>query len=227
MELLADLISKEELDITRISLAQVADQYLDYLENSRDINLSNLAEFLTVASKLILIKSKSLLPLLVLSKEEEEEIVDLEQQLMEYKKFKDASIKMGKLFNSSARSFSRESFLDREPVFSPPSDLEAGDLAESFSKILEEIPAVEKMEEEKVREVVSLKEKIDSLKKFLKTRIETSFSDLVKESKDKVEVIVSFLAMLEMVKRRIVVVEQAEIFNDIKLKVRNRENNNY
>ena len=91
-------------------------------------HLANLADFLTVASKLILIKSKSLLPLLVLSDEEEEEIVDLEKQLMEYKKFKDASLNLGKIMESDKYSVSRESFLNLEPVFSPPSDLEVVDL---------------------------------------------------------------------------------------------------
>lgn len=219
LELLAELISKEELDITRISLAQVADQYLEYLENNEDINLSNLAEFLTVASKLILIKSKLLLPLLVLSDEEEEEILDLEQQLMEYKKFKDASIKLGKILDSDSYSISRESFFELEPVFSPPADLDVQGIFETYEGILSEIPVIEDIEEERVKEVISLKERISSLRKFLKKKIETSFQELIGESKDKVEVIVSFLAMLEMVKRRVVIVEQEGIFNDIKLKV--------
>lgn len=219
LELLAELISKEELNITRISLAQVTDQYLEYLENNEDINLSNLAEFLTVASKLILIKSKSLLPLLVLSNEEEEEILDLEQQLMEYKKFKDASLKLGKIMESDEYSVSRESFLELEPVFSPPSDIGVQDLFITYEGILSEIPVVDDIEEERVREVVSLKEKIDNLRVFLKKKVETSFGELIRESKDKVEVIVSFLAMLEMVKQRIVVVEQEDMFYDIKLKV--------
>ncbi len=221
LELLAELISKEELNITIISLAQVTDQYLDYLEKSEDINLSNLAEFLTVASKLILIKSKSLLPLLVLSEEEEEEIVDLEKQLMEYKKFKDASLEIGKIMESKEYSVSRESFLNLEPVFSPPSDVGVNELFDIYEGILSEIPVIEDIEEERVREVVSLKDKIDNLRKFLKNKIETSFRELIGESKDKVEVIVSFLAMLEMAKQRIVVVEQKGMFNDIKLRVNN------
>jgi len=224
LELLADLIGKEELNITRISLAQVADQYLEYLEKNESINLANLADFLTVASKLILIKSKSLLPLLVLSDEEEEEILDLEQQLMEYKKFKDASLKLGKIMESDEYSISRESFLDLAPVFSPPSDLKVAELMSTYEEILSEIPVIEDIEEERVKEVVSLKEKIDNLRTFLKEKIETSFHELVGESKDKVEVIVSFLAMLEMAKQRIVVVEQEGMFNDIKLRVNKREN---
>lgn len=221
LELLVELISKEELNITRISLAQVADQYLEYLEKNENIDLSKLADFLTVASKLILIKSKSLLPLLVLSDEEEEEIMDLEQQIIEYKKFKDASLKIGKIMESGEYSVSRESFLELKPVFSPPADIKVADLLNTYEEILSEIPIVEDIEEERVREVISLKKKIDSLKIFLRERVETSFDELIKGSKDKVEVIVSFLAMLEMVKQRIVVVEQEEMFYDIKLKISN------
>lgn len=221
LALLVELISKEELNITRISLAQVTDQYLDHLENSQDIDLSNLAEFLTVASKLILIKSKSLLPLLILSDDEEEEIKDLEQQIIEYKKFKDASKDIEKILKSGLYSFSRESFLNFEPVFYPPSDVGAEDLKNIFEGILGEIPIMEDIKEERVREVISLKDKIDSLRKFLREKIETSFREIIKGSSDKVEVIVSFLAMLEMVKRRIVIVEQEEIFHDITLRVKN------
>lgn len=222
LELLAELIDGEKLNITRISLAQVTDQYLEYLEKNEDINLANLADFLTVASKLILIKSKSLLPLLVLDDDEEEEIVDLENQLIEYKKFKDASVKIGEILDSDKCSFSRESFLELDPVFSPPEDLSVDDLENAYGMILNEIPAVDDLREERVREVVSLKEKIDNLRIFLKKKIETSFHELVDGSQDKVEVVVSFLAMLEMAKRRIIAVEQEGIFEDIKLKVRQK-----
>ena len=75
------------------------------------------------------------------------------------------------------------------------------------------------MDEERVKDTVSLKQKIDSLRNFLKKKLETSFSELIEGSKDRVEVVVSFLAMLEMVKKRVVVVEQEEMFHDIRMKV--------
>ena len=219
LELLFELINKEELDVTRISLAQVTDQYLDYLEKDENIDLLNLADFLTVASRLILIKSKSLLPLLKLSDEEEEEIEDLEQQLIEYKKFKNASLEVGEILDNESYLFSRESFFEREVVFPPPNDIGVNDLRSTYEEILSEIPASEKMDEERVKDTVSLKQKIDSLRNFLKKKLETSFSELIEGSKDRVEVVVSFLAMLEMVKKRVVVVEQEEMFHDIRMKV--------
>ena len=88
----------------------------------------------------------------------------------------------------------------------------------SFVKILGEIPAFEKLEEEMVREVITLEEKINNLHEFIKGKIETSFAELVLNAEDTVDVIVSFLAMLEMVKQRLIHVDQQELFSEIKLK---------
>lgn len=218
MDLLLDLISKEKMDITNISLAQITDQYLDYLEKKEDINLVNLADFLTVAAKLILIKSKALLPLLDLSNEEEEEIFDLEKQLAEYRKFKIVAQQLETIYNDKRQSFSRDNFLEVEVRFSPPKGIGPSELASIYEDILGQIPVLEKLEEEKVARIISLKERIDSLKKMLTLKAEFNFSELIKKGEDKVEIIVSFLAVLEMVKRRIVIVEQDEMFYEIKLK---------
>lgn len=219
LDLLLELTSKEKLDITRMSLAQVADQYLDYIETKENISLESLADFLNVASKLILIKSKSLLPLLILTEEEEEEIEDLEHRLAEYKKFKEISEKILEMFESPERSFSRESFFGIDSFFNPPEGIGVDDIENAYLNLKEDVPVVDQIEEESMREVISLEEKITSLHAAIKNRAETSFSKLIKNSTDKVEVVVSFLAMLEMVKQRIISVEQSGVFDDIKLKM--------
>jgi segregation and condensation protein A len=219
LDLLLELISKEKMDITSISLAQIADHYLCYLEDKKDINLLNLADFLTVAAKLILIKSKALLPILNLNNDEEEEIFDLEKQLVEYRKFKIASLDVERIFNSCWQSFSRDNFLEIKPQFSPPQGVGNKELALVFKDILSQIPILEKLEEERIVRIISLKERIDNLKELLCQRVEISFSEIVKNGNNKkVEIIVSFLAILEMVKRRIVIAEQGEMFYEIKLK---------
>lgn len=218
MELLLALIEEQKLDVTRVSLAKVADQYLKYVECQENITLENLAEFLSIASRLILIKSKALLPTLALSDEEEKEIKDLEYQLAEYKKFKDVSRQISALFHSPKSSFSRESFLGITPFFYPPPGVSAFSLKESFLKVLKEIPLVEKLEEEIVREIVTLEEKISHLQKVLRERIEVSFAEVASGARDKIEVIVSFLAMLELVKQKIINVEQSGMFKEIKMK---------
>lgn len=221
MELLLELIEKEEMKITELSLARVTDQYLDHIRNSENINLANLADFLSVAARLILIKSRALVPTFNISPEEEEEIKDLAHQLAEFKRFKEAAIIIGKLASFKKISYAKEGFLGIGSVFCPPSKVNAYDMKKAFSSVLAQIPVMEKLQEEIVAEVITLEEKITVLENSLRLRIESSFSDLVGNSSDKIDIIVSFLAVLEMVKQRIVDVEQGELFQDIKLKIKN------
>jgi len=220
MDLLLELIKKEKLSITELSLAHVTDQYLEYIKSNEEIQLGNLAEFLSVAAKLILIKSQTLLPLLEFTEEEEEEIKDLAKQLEEYKKFKEASIVLGKIAEGGKISYSRNGFVGVQALFYPPEDINVYDFRKYFQFVLQEIPIIEKLEEEIVREVVTLEEKIDDLQNTLRQRVETSFSELTASATDKIDVILSFLAMLEMVKQRIIDVEQGELFEEIKLSIK-------
>ena len=220
LELLLELIEKEKLSITELNLACVADQYLEYIRDNQNIHLENLADFLSVAAKLILIKSRALLPILKFSDEEEEEIEDLAQQLLEYKKFKEISAKIGKLAVAGRVCFSKAPYQGIRSVFYPPEDLNAFDLKKHFQKVLAEIPLASVLQEEIVGEIVTLEERISDLEIALRNKLETCFSELVAQAKDKIDVIVSFLAMLEMVKQRIIHVEQKELFQDIKLSMR-------
>lgn len=219
LELLLSLIEEEKLNITELSLARVADQYLEYIKDNKNIQLDNLAEFLSVASKLILVKSRALLPMLEFTQEEEEEIKDLTLQLAEYKKFKEASLVLGKIAEAGKICYSRDGFSGIKSIFYPPEDVNVFDLKKYFQAVLMEIPIIEKLEEEIVREVMTLEEKINDLQNVLRQRIETSFTDLTANAKDKIDVILSFLAMLEMVKQRIIDVDQGELFKEIKMKV--------
>ena len=223
LDLLLQLTEQEKLDITRVSLAQIADQYLQYISQAENITLQNLADFLSVASRLILIKSKALLPLLEFSPEEEEEIKDLEHQLAQYKKFKDAAKEIAALLQAPFHCFSRESFVGQGVVFYPPEKITSDDLLKAFAKVLGEIPVVEKLEQEMIKEVLTLEEKILHLQEKLREKVQTSFAELIANATDKVEVVVSFLAMLEMVKQKLIHVEQGELFSEIRLKYKEVE----
>jgi len=218
LDLLLQLTQEEKLDITRVSLAKIADQYLEYISHAESISLENLSEFLSVAAKLILIKSKALLPMLEFTEEEEEEIKDLEYQLAEYKKFKDIALRINELAERRTISLSREGFLGRQSIFYPPENITVGDLKAAFEKLLGDIPLLEKLEEEMIREVLTLEDKIVHLQDTLRQRVTTSFSELVANTVDKVEIVVSFLAVLELVKQRIIHVEQGELFSEIHLR---------
>ncbi|KKR21531.1 MAG: Segregation and condensation protein A [Candidatus Moranbacteria bacterium GW2011_GWA2_39_41] len=218
MDLLLELIEKEKLNITELSLAHVTDQYLEYIKGDTNIKLGHLAEFLSIAAKLILIKSRALLPLLTFTEEEEAEIKDLAKQLEEYKKFKDASIVLGKMSEAGKISYDRAGFVGVQTLFYPPEDLNVYDFKKYFLLVLNEIPIIEKLDEEVVQEVITLEERINDLQNTLRQRVEMSFTELTSGAENKIDVIISFLAMLEMVKQRIVDVEQGELFDEIQLK---------
>ncbi len=218
LDLLLQLIENEKLDITRVSLAQVTDQYLEYIDQAHDVSLAHMADFLTVASRLILIKSKALLPLLEFTEEEEQEIRDLEYSLAQYKKYKEAALVLGEMFLKAIGLVTRPEAKLVKPVFCPPEDITAADLEASFLHVIDEIPQAEKLEEEAIREVITLEEKITHLQDTLREKVQASFAELVAHATDKVEIVVSFLAMLELVKQKLIHVEQGELFSEIKLK---------
>ena len=220
LELLLELIEKEKLSITELNLARVTDQYLEHIKNNQSINLGNLADFLSVAAKLILIKSRALLPVLKFSEEEEEEIDDLTHQLEEYKKFKEISQQIKKLAMAGTVSFSKPSDQKITSIFYPPENINAYDLKKYFQKVLSEIPVATVLQEEIVDEVITLEERISDLEVMLRGRVQTCFSEIVSQAKDKIDVIVSFLAMLEMVRQKMIKVDQQELFQDIKLSMR-------
>jgi segregation and condensation protein A len=217
LDLLLKLIEEQKLDITRLNIAKVADDYLEYIRGNESIDLENLAEFVSIASRIILIKSQSILPTIEITPDEEKEIVDLEERLKEYRLFRAASEKIGEMLGKKRFLFSRGYLLGVSAVFSPPKSLNVFDLKKTFSAVISGIILPEKLPEESVRRIITLEEKIDELKDSLQKRVETSFRELSGFSKDKIEVIVAFLAMLEMVKQRIIEVEQTDIFEDIRI----------
>ena len=218
LDLLLDLIEKEELEVTDVSLAQVADQFLKYLENSENVSPEYLADFLLVAGKLILIKSKAILPMLELEKEEEEDIEELKVRLKEYKKFKEVAKELRKLESRKKILFSRQSYSGMKTIFCPPEKLSILDLQNIFESVLDKLPKVEVLVKETIKKVISIKDKIDYLKKSLLERVNLTFQSAIVNKKDKVEIVVTFLAMLELVRNNMVAVEQEDMFGEIKIK---------
>lgn len=224
LELLLSLIEDRKLDISRVSLSEVADQYLARVNEERDrIDLQNLASFLLIASRLILLKSKALLPILEFTDEEEEEIEDLESRLREYKRFKEISKTLGTRLIEGHRVFSRPKLLGAPNVYVPPKGVSADILKRHFENVLGAIPTEEAIVEEAIEEVISLEERIDNIRSSLRSRAETSFRELSRKAENQMEVIVSFLAVLELVKQRYVSVRQESTFGDISISVSENE----
>ncbi len=222
LSLLLELFEKQKLDVTKVSLAQVADDYLAHLEDGKNADLANLSEFLLIASSLLLIKSKALLPLFEFSEEEEEEIKDLEERLREYQKFKQASERMERIYKLERVCFSKEPQQKLTMEFISPG-VSKDDLNRLFIGVLKEIPTKKELVQEIMEEVISLEEKMMHLKYSIEKRAQVAFTETIAKAKDKIEVIVTFLAMLEMIKQKTLVVSQRELFGEIIMQAKHKD----
>ena len=221
LDLLLELIQKEKLSINEISLAKVTDEYVaevEKLAKEGHIDQEALAEFLVIAGELLLIKSRSLLPEYAPTPEEQESLEELERRLQELKRLRDASQELGQLARRHAFIFSREPYLGMEPLFYPPEKFSLNNLQSAFLKVYEALPKLEKLAEEKLKRIISLEEKIKELQDMLTTKVERFFSEVIKGGKEKAEIIVSFLAILELAKQKLVELEQGKIFGDIRIR---------
>jgi len=217
LSLLLKLIEEEELDITQISLAKIADQYIEYIRTSPNITPDNMADFLVVATRLLLIKSRALLPYLY--PEEEKEIEELEDQLRMYKEYVEAmkkiNVMIGKKKFMFAREFNRKVILAEANLFSPPKNIKADDLAMIFADLLTRLQPPEKLEERTIDDLIKIEDKILSIQRMLADRIKLSFNQVLAGAKSKTEIIVSFLAMLELMRQKEVNLIQEELFSEI------------
>lgn len=214
LDLLLQLIESSDLDITEVALSEVADQFMKYLATVEDKNPEELADFLVVASRLLLIKSRILLPNLHI--EDEIEAIELETQLKIYKEYYEASKKIENILAKKKVLFVRNKIpLDIEVIFNPPKNLEGSKLKKIFLEVIKEIEPVIRLPKKSMLRAVSIKEKLEHIRSQILSGISLSFSDLIKESKNRTEVVVSFLGVLELVKQRHVVVKQDDMFEEI------------
>lgn len=218
MELLLELIEKDELSINDISLGKVADEFVAHIKALEHIDREQLAEFLVVASQLILIKSRTLLPQISLSEEEKYSIDELERRLIEYTRIREYAKAIQEMWGNKRHIFTREFYSGLPVVFYPPKTASAELLGNILREVINAIPKIEKLAEEKIRKIISLEEKIKDLQSLLQEKVERVFSELIGTGKDKIEIIVSFLAMLELVKQKLISVNQEERFGKIMLK---------
>lgn len=217
LDLLLQMIEQDKLNISEISLAEMADQYVEYITLNKDtINANELSDFLLVAAKLLLIKSRYLMPFL--KTEEDEEIGDLETRLKIYKEFLEASRGINTYYENGNTAFSRPIFLpEKEASFYPPKQFSAGNLKEMFESLLSRLTPSFKIDEERFEKRVTVQEKLDQIKILLLKQVELGFSNLL-GTREKSEIIVSFLAVLELVKQRFIFVEQEGYFEEIVIK---------
>ncbi|HEY9480793.1 MAG TPA: ScpA family protein [Candidatus Paceibacterota bacterium] len=217
LELLLDLIEKRKLFVNDVSLAKVADDYIEYVKTLGEFPVADSAQFVLVASTLLLIKSKSLLPTLNLTTEEQASIEDLERRLKVYERMRTLSQKIKPLFGAQVLFSRGERRLD--PVFAPDADMTLANLLDAAKRVLQNLPKREFLPKVVVDKVISLEQMIESLTKRVSESLKMSFREFSGGQKgnptEKVNVIVSFLAMLELVKQGIINVSQERHFDDI------------
>jgi segregation and condensation protein A len=216
LDLLLDLIERAELEISKISLAIVADQYLDYLRKVPEHKLEDLASFLVVAARLLQIKSESLLPRPPVREPGEEDPGDaLARQLIAYKKYKQIAMLLDQRHQAGFRSYLRLS-----PVVLPEPKLDLGtvqleDLRQALLDALSVSPPSPELNHVVAPIRVRIKDQIHLIMDTLRKKGRTSFRKLVKKARTRLEIVISFLAILELIKLEQVKVEQQELFGDI------------
>ena len=215
LDLLLDLIEKRKFFINDISLAKVTDDFISHIKQFENMPMGESAHFILVASTLLLIKSRSLLPELNLTDEEKGDIRDLETRLKIFKRVKEASIRVKNLFGDQV-IFPQSQSKPINPVFAPDPQFTLERALSSLKDLINRLPKKERLPRVVVRKVMSLEEMIGTLTKRITSHLRMSFKEFTKEHKEnRVNVIVSFLAMLELVKQGIVYVSQESNFGDI------------
>lgn len=215
LELLLELIEKRKLFINEISLAKIADDYVAHLRNFEKLPVDFVTNFLIVAATLILIKSKSLLPDLSLTFEETNDIKELEDRLREYQRIRELSLHIKKMFGDNI-AFPRSYIKSTEIVFTPNDSMTPLNLFNAMKDVISRFPKKVKLPAIAVKKIISLEEVMDTLSRRITANLKMSFNDFSGIGKaEKVNVIVSFLAMLELVKQGMIAVTQESAGADI------------
>ena len=221
IELLLELVEARKMHISDISLSEVADKFVAYIESLPELPVADTANFVYVASVLLLIKSKALLPGLELTEEEEGSIHELEQRLAIFKLLKDQMPTIADMFGASPIYEAQES-KNYTVVFAPTPGITIANIEKAIIDIFARTPKEEKLQQGTVHKVISLEEMIDRLHERITQSFKMSFKSFSNLDKsEKVEVVVSFLAMLELVKRGAISVKQHAHFTDIEMETLN------
>lgn len=219
LELLLDLIEKRKLLINDISLAAVTDDYMAYVSDLERHQLPETAQFVLVAATLLLIKSRSLLPVLSLTDEEESRIEDLETRLRLYQIYARAGNSLRTRFGEHVL-YPRPYVPSSEPLFLPDSFSTIPQLREGMAAVLARLPKKQTPDREvSVRKTVSLEDIMKRLETRVTEQFRVSFKNFSGETAERPEIIVSFLAVLELIKQGIVMARQESRFADFEIEV--------
>lgn len=215
LDLLLDLIEKRKLFIGDIALAKVTDDFIEHIRKYDSLPMEESAHFILIASTLLLIKSKSLLPQLSLTEDEKGDIRNLEVRLKILKRIKEASKNVEAAFGEKI-IFSQSQTRHVDPVFTPDPEFTLEKALYTLRDLINRLPKKENLPQVTVKKVISLEEMIDTLTRRVTGALRMSFKEFAGEHKgDRVNVIVSFLAMLQLVRDGVVHASQNNHLEDI------------
>ena len=213
LDLLIELIEKRKLLVNDISLAAVTDDYMAYVARFEKNPLRDMADFIVLASTLLLLKSKSLLPVLELTDAEEETVESLERRLRYYQIFRSAGKMIESLFGKRML-FERRFVPSAEPLFLPDRYTTVDALNSAMTRVLSNLPKKVERPRVTVKPVISLEEMVDRLRERVERQFSFKFKEFTGKAAERTTIIVGFLAVLEMVKQGLVLVRQTVRFTD-------------
>jgi len=218
LDLLLELIERAELDITKIALAQVTDQYLSHLRQITERDLGDLASFLVVAARLLQIKSEALLPRPPEREPGEEDPGDaLARQLILYRQFKQAAAGMAARLEAGLHSYARLAPPPRSEPHLDLGTLRLDDLRQTLQQVLAAARAEPDLVDSVAAPRIDIRTKIALIFETLRRQGRMGFGELLRRSRSRLEVVVSFLAVLELIKQRQVLARQERPFDDIEI----------
>ncbi|MBQ1681609.1 MAG: segregation/condensation protein A [Agathobacter sp.] len=231
LDLLLHLIEKNKMSIFDIQIVEITDQYLAYIDEMKRHDLGILSEFLVMAATLLAIKSKMLLPAPEVEEGEEEEDprAELVQQLLEYKMYKCMAFEMkDRQFDADHIMYKEPTIPDEVLAYEEPIDMEALVSDITLSRLNSIFRDIMKKQVDKVdpirskfgkieKEEVSMEDKMEFLQEYAKEHKHFSFRGILEKQSTKTDIIVTFLAILELMKMGIIKISQEKIFDDIEI----------
>lgn len=220
LDLLLELIERAELDITKVALAQVTDQYLEHLQRLSHYDLEDLSSFLVIASRLLQIKSEALLPRPPEREPGEEDPGDaLARQLVAYKKYKQIALLLSEREQAGLRTFQRQAPAPMPDPQPDTSGIDVLDLKQALEELAaREAPPQAPLDSVVAQPVVRVRDRIRHILDSLRELNQVSFRSVVRDVRSRLEIVVSFLAILELLKQGQVEVDQRELFGEIEIR---------
>lgn len=218
MELLLELVERRKLLINDISLASVTDEYMRHVSLMQEMSLPNTAQFISLAATLLLVKSKSLLPILELTEEEESSIEDLEERLRQYQIIRDAAVVLQNMFGQS-RLYAPQFTMPAVSVFVPDDLCSVPNLNSAILGVIADLPKKESPTKAQIKVVISLEDMMQKLQNRIAQNMQVRFSELHAGETERKVIIVGFLAILELFKQGNLIVNQGERYADIEIEL--------